>query len=473
MKRYINITSLIFCLIIVLSCSTDDDNNITSMIGSVKSSPLSIDISTYRNIENIDSISLLTKSSGDPLIQVRNVETSESIVLPELLPHVWLGNIIKKSSVADLDYKPLTYQRNPIRVGLTLPGTTASTINNPSFITIGQYVESQTQKGNFSQNQEFNFSVEQFTSYNELKSSFGSNKDVSGLFWGYSTEEGGQDITISKSTGLIVRFYQTSFKAIMDYPQNGIASIPENEIDEAVYMNSIAYGRLGVLTLETDSSVNISKEYINKIFKSIFINNSTNFTKEEKDFLQSCDFKVYLVAGNGISSAQSFTGLTGFLNHIKKGTFSKNEPGVPIFVTYAHARDNAPLLIKFTYNIKIIPVYVEMTEESLESSFKNLYLTFYKNSSKIPTIAPSFIQFVISHRDNFVTYQPDFKETISYEDIKINNSGHKTALKVVSRARYNQSHSIGNVDIWDRYHSYTLKESPYYRILGTKKFGWD
>lgn len=462
---------VIFFGFVLLSCSNEDDSKAINMGMMIKNEPVSIAINTYRNIENIDQISMLTKSSGDPLLQIRDVETSESVVLPELLPHVWLGNIMKKNSVADLRYEPLIYPRNPIRVGLTLPGTTAATINNPSYTAIGQYVQSQIQNGNFSQNQEFNFSVEQFTSYNELKSSFGSNKDVSGLFWGYSSETGGEDITISKSTGLIVKFYQTSFKAIMDYPQNGIASIPENQIDDAVYMNSVAYGRLGVLTLETDSSVTISKEYVNKIFRLIFINSSTSFSQEEKNFLESCDFKVYLVAGNGMSAAQSFTGLTGFLNHIKKGTFSKNEPGVPIFVTYAHARNNAPLLIKFTYNIKLIPVYVEMTEESLDGSFKNLHLSFYKNSAKTPTIASTYIEFVIEHKTEFDEYINNTSST-SYDYIKLHNTGYRPTTLVVSRAIYHQSHSVGHKDIWDRYHTYLLKENPYYRIIGKNKFGY-
>ena len=72
----------------------------------------------------------------------------------------------------------------------------------------------------------------------------------------------------------------------MDYPQGQIAEIPTNMIDSAVYINSITYGRLGILTLETNEMVDVAKENINKIFKTIISSSSTTFSKEEQSFLE-------------------------------------------------------------------------------------------------------------------------------------------------------------------------------------------
>lgn len=98
-----------------------------------------------------------------------------------------MGNILTKPSIVDANYKPLVYPRQPITITTTLPGTNSQVIENPSYSKYLAYVQEQTAKGNFSQNGEFNFTTEQFTSYNELKVAFGSNVNSGGLFWGSST----------------------------------------------------------------------------------------------------------------------------------------------------------------------------------------------------------------------------------------------------------------------------------------------
>src|SRR5699024_10017431 len=132
----------------------------------------------------------------------------------------------------------------------------------PSYSQYLSYVQEQIGKGTFSQNDEFNFSIEQFTSYHELKVAFGSNANTNAIFLGSYSESSRSEHMIKKATGLYVKFYQSSFKAIMDYPTGQIAEIPENLRDSAVYINSITYGRLGILTLETNESVYDAQEMI-------------------------------------------------------------------------------------------------------------------------------------------------------------------------------------------------------------------
>ena len=90
---------------------------------------------------------------------------------------------------------------------------------------------------------------------------------------------------------------------------------------------------------------------IQKSFHTLFTKGSSYMTKEEKDFLNQCDFKVYLIGGNGTTAVQSFSGFTGFVDHITKGHFSKEQPGVPIFCSFANVSDNSLAKIKFKYNI--------------------------------------------------------------------------------------------------------------------------
>ena len=112
----------------MFGCSNEE---LLEMEGSVqrssssKASSVEIEINTTRDawnmLDNPSGSGMLKSTSSDPFTEIREVESTESIVLPELIPHIWVGNIMKKSSIADCIYQPLIYPRSAIIVGLTLP----------------------------------------------------------------------------------------------------------------------------------------------------------------------------------------------------------------------------------------------------------------------------------------------------------------------------------------------------------------
>lgn len=499
---YKNLLSLIIlCVFAITGCIKEDEN-----IDFVPNKDIVIDINTTRTVGNIlgtnsnveimsrksavidssgneaNSDIMLRASASDPFTEIREVECFESVVLPELQPHIWIGNILTKSSVADCNYNPLIYPRNPITVSSTLPGMNPLVIENPSFSKYMSYIQEQTAKGNFSQNGEFNFTTEQFTSYNELKVAFGSNVNTGALFWKSNTSTEGIDHTISKATGLYVKFYQTSFKIVMDYPQGQIASIPSNLINEAVYVNSITYGRLGILTIETNEAVHNAETIINKTFSKLFVSGSSSLTTEEESFLEGCDFRVYLIGGNGSTSVETFKGYSGFIQHIKKGTFSKNEPGAPLFCTFNHVKDNSPVSIKFKYSIKKEPIFLELKWKMKSSD--NLYIknkgdlivNFYRNKSKIPTIAPPDMKIKLQVKTNEIDRDPKYTNPApTFKNYEFTNAGYKTSMVLLSDV-----HTTYDVPPkqtgppWDREwdygilkkYEYFLQESNNYSSLG-------
>lgn len=473
-----NLVVIFTCCIYLVSCTKEDIHDNISPATSKATEDI-IYINTTRSPGNIlgynDSIQ--TRSGGvgdDPFTEIREAECFESVILPELQPHIWVGNILTKSSIINCVYKPLVYPRTPITLSLTLPGTFSQSIAKPSYSQYLAYIQEQTEQGTYVQNNEFSFSVDQFTSYNELKVAFGSNVNTSGIFWKSSTSTSSEDHTINKATGLYVKFYQTSFKAIMDYPDKQIATIPSNMIDSAVYINSITYGRLGILTIETNEAVAIAKNHINKIFKTIFYNSSTSFTQEEQNFLNGCEFKIYMIGGNSSTSVETFTGLTGFLQHIKKGSFNKNEPGVPIFTTFNYVKDNSPVSVNFRFSVKREPLYVELVCKPIGNKVGDLYLYFYANQAKVPTIAHPAIKFNIKHDYWYWewTRSLDNRDLISHkvDTTTYQNAGYQTSLKIMSNVwlvkghapisrpapRGDHDHEPG--ELWK--HEYMLLESP-------------
>lgn len=483
---------------LLVSCGKIDGNYTSGHNSPSQDSKTIININTTRSPGNIlgNNPSIKTRTIGDdPFTEIRGVECFESVVLPELQPHIWIGNIMTKGSIVNCLYKPLIYPRSPINISLTLPGTTSQKIQNPSFSQYLSYLQEQISKGSFSQNEEFNFSIEQFSSYHELKVAFGSNANTNAIFLGTTSESSESDHMIKKATGLYVKFYQSSFKAVMDYPAASIAEIPESLRDSAVYINSITYGRLGILTLETNESVYSAQEKINKIFKTIFYSESESFTAQEQSFLNGCDFKVYMIGGNGSTSVESFSGLDGFIQHIKKGSFSREEPGAPIFCTFNHVKDNSPVSINFQFSVKKEPLYIELVHKPLPipdpqrgrnyskiKGFGNIYVYFYRNRNKTPTIAHPSIEIKIVEK--MIKNKITSGSIVNTEERKLirtlKNAGYQTSMILswpvsVGRdgnAHYNSdvymyTYEIGRSNSGDVecIYEYSLEESCNYVIL--------
>lgn len=474
-----------FCPIFVFLISCSQDSMTTDIrTGRIENNDIELNISTFRDevlfsSDSIPAIKLRNGSEGSSSVEVKEVETSETVVFPQLFQHIWLGSILRKSSIANALYAPLIYNnRTPLKIISTLPGAGSAIMESPSLTNYMPLLNKFVKEGSFKQNGEFVFSIEKFTSYNELKTAFGSNINTGALFWGSHTGTSGETYQIQKATGLYVKFYQSSFRVMMDPPVNGFPEVPQNMLDDAVYVNSITYGRMGILTIETNDSYEYAYEKIGKVFNKIFLSGNNQYTKEEKDFLNRSEFKVYLISGSGqTASVVPFSGYDGFIRHIVSGRFSKDIPGDPLFCSFNHVRDNTPVRIKFKYSIKKAPVYTELVMKNGDG----VYLYFYRNKSKIPTIAHPRIKFSIKKTEqiNFSPspYAGDFgydPEKILYEEKDFYNTGYQTSIKLYNLPKLYQEIYVGETGhgapcyLQNRY-EIILNKTNDFEIIGTNK----
>lgn len=462
----------------IYGCTNEMNISEHNNIYKINPKELFINIETFRQYGNIADMnnSLKTRSSSsNEFEETKEVESHESVILPSLASHIWLGNIIGKQSAINADYKPLAYNIAPIYVTCPMPPNyPTGIINTPSNQSMHRFIkETVLPYASFEQNEEFKFSISQFTSYNELKESFGNNVNTSVLFWGSSSNESVTSQEISKATGFYVKFYQTSFTLSMDYPKGSIAlDLNQQDRDSAIYINSISFGRLGILTLETNTHSREAKQKLNSSFNTIFTSGNSYLTKEEREFLDGCDFKLFLISGNGKTSVESFHGYAGFIDHISKGKFSKNQPGRPIYCTFNYVKDNSPFKAIFKYSIKKEPLYVEMIRENKKKGsekFFDIRLNFYRSPSKKPTIASPEIKFKFKIEERFsdgvdlnkIPFTTTYKEYMNTtENISI------PTLKDLSDWDF-VSDGIGDT-FWISFHELrvTLEDGIGYKILG-------
>lgn len=412
-----------------------------------------------------------TRSSETRVAVEKEYQCSDMLILPQCQSKIWLGNVITRNSAMNSTFKPIDGFKKTIDVSTTLPGTVPESINAPSYSRYNSFIQSQEKQGSFEQNQELSISEEQFTSYNELKRAFGSNVNTNVLFWGSSKSSSYEEHKIQKSTGIYVKFYQKSFTASMDISNPPYAMVEQNMMDSALYINSITYGHMGILALETNSNADYAKTTITSSFHKLFSHGSSSFSKEEKEFLDGCSFREIVIGGNSSSAVQCFTGYDGFISHIANSTFSSNEPGVPIFCTFANVSDNSLAYMNFKYTIFKDPLYIDIIDTK-NGQFEHQYaINFYSDRNRTPTIADPLIKFNFKKDIKFEEQNKMFRDTTFIEsfynynyDKSIKACGFVTQ-KSLCRMHGGYHGQMESDEINIKYENETLLSSPDYELL--------
>ncbi|WP_025126224.1 thiol-activated cytolysin family protein [Myroides odoratimimus] len=180
---------------------------------------------------------------------------------------------------------------------------------------------------------------------------------------------------------------------------NPISSIKVKGVTntEPIMVSSVTYGRMGVLTIETDSNSSFAKSVIEKTLRKVFKKTTESYTKEELAFYESSEFKTLIIGGNG-QSEKSINGLPAFISHITETTFDEYSYGGPISCKFVYANTLEEVQVPYTIKNTIKPLYVSIRKEKLHNiqsengSFdysNNVYMDFYRDRSKSISVFPS------------------------------------------------------------------------------------
>lgn len=266
----------------------------------------------------------------------------------------FIGGLYNSTTLDNLSYVPITYPTKPITVSYSFPSDfVVDVIQKPSLSSMRASVIKAMKNANFSgqQSLSFDYNIKQFSYYNELKIAFGANVNIGSIF---SIDISGSNNKVKKTTGIFAKFTQKNFTIDMDIPDNG--NIFKNESDLAlaasknpVYINSVTYGRLGIISLESNYSYDETAFALKAALNAKMVNGSLNIDIQSKKILAESELSVYAVGGKGAEAVQLVKGYDKFIEFIVNGgQFTAEEPGVPIYFSASHAGDNSVYYTTFT-----------------------------------------------------------------------------------------------------------------------------
>lgn len=348
-------------------------------------------------------------------------KSDETVLLPNNLKFVYPGSLLKGNSFEEMKLTPIYANVKPITVSVSFPTTSsvAKTIQ-PTLSGMRSFINEALKDKVGVQASSSTFSIEQFSSYNELRTAFGSSIKTGALFWKNKQEAYEENFKISKRTGLYIKYIQRNFTIDMDQPQDGslINGAITGEEYSPIYINSVTFGQMGILAIETDYLSDYAYSKFNEISKKLFVDKKTNLTSEERSVLEEATMKLYLIAPGGSDEVYNINTADQLISLLNMNRdFTKESPGVPIYCSYAYLNDNSSVEVKYQYNITSDPLYVQLSSKDNPDSkdygansttclsYKDVIFNFYSDREcKMPTTPPVFIKFNIRVKTSRIQY---------------------------------------------------------------------
>lgn len=267
--------------------------------------------------------------------------------------NLYVGGVYSAASVQDLTFNWISKPVDPIDISYTFPRYYFDNIPRPSVSAMYRSLNKATGSPNFTGKQSlyFEYDFREFSYYRELKLAFGANVNIASVF---KLDASVNSQKIKSKSALFARIVQKNFSVVMDYPYDGNIFLNNGDLNSVqaqspVYVNSIIFGRMGIIAIESEYTYNELKTAFKAALTAGKINGELNLSTEYKKILQESSMKIFISGGKGQDVARIVEGYNEFKNFIiNGGEFTQEVPGVPIFFTANYVQDNSVFNTTFT-----------------------------------------------------------------------------------------------------------------------------
>ncbi len=282
----------------------------------------------------------------------RKVDLQESnferIITGGILDKVFPGALYMASSIGDGSFVPYTANpRLPLQLRIDLygarsQGSTITTVNTP--VSFGQIQDGVLtlirQHGSNSNPARLTYAVRKIDAEEELKIFVGGS--YSGF--GVSVQASFDYRNKRKKNVVLARATQAYFSVNVDNDAT-LVERQANTNNDAAYLSSVTYGRIGYLRIETDES----EETIKAALTGSYSGAAVEARVESERILRESTITGFFLGGDATSAARTIGGYEDFKNWLVSGArYRSNTAPVPISYKLRYLRDQRDAFVTMT-----------------------------------------------------------------------------------------------------------------------------
>ena len=258
---------------------------------------------------------------------------------------VYVGAAFPESTFAKDYSKELLYPRNPIDIYTNFPDPYIGEITKETGALgykrfLKEVIRSSEYKS-FLQGggrEGLDFQCTEFFSYSDIEKALASNAGFAKIF---SAKVQSNSKKTNIKSRLFAQLISRNFTVTMDLPPKGFFKNKSYDTcaDNPVYIRSLTYGKVAVLTIESEYTFEEVKKAIEAGVKYNLISASTNFTAKDKEILQKATFTICVISDD--STVTQYFDSFDKIKEIFKISFSENNYGLPIYCKGYYTKDNS------------------------------------------------------------------------------------------------------------------------------------
>lgn len=259
---------------------------------------------------------------------------------------IFPGAMLEGNSIPTGEYIPINVDRAPITLSISLQNLSGSPIieiENPKLSTVRAGIKSILDQDVLSATPaKINFEITEVYSQEHLNIALGANYRAAG-----NSIQSSFDFNSSQyNNKFVLKYLQVYYTIDMDSPEkasdlfNNIPDVSDLGSTSPVYVSSMAYGRMVLYTIETNSS----KTEVNAAFNATFSSGGADIEGGYKSIIEESNIKALVIGGSGASASQSIQGPSEIYNFIAEGgDYSKDSPGAPLSYKLRFIKKGTPV----------------------------------------------------------------------------------------------------------------------------------
>lgn len=349
------------CFFLVISCSKNDDsieNPVNSENELADFNSAMARLQTFNQPNEVTQPEEVNESSPERDTEDLTLECvvktyklapgfDEMLTLDPTTDVIYPGAILKGESIPTGEYIGISLDRKPITLSASLTNITGSpvvVVDNPTLSSVREGVKKiLDQEVTGATAAKINYEVVQVYSEEHLEAAIGVNYRGAG-----KTVSANINFNSSQyKNKFVLKFLQQYYTIDMDSPGRNPSDLFQNLPNVSdlgstspVYVASVAYGRMVVYTMETNS--NFSE--IQAAFDASVKSSDGSIDASHEKVFNSSKIKALIIGGSGQGAAQTINGPADVYKFISEGgNYSKDSPGAPLSYKLRYIRKDFPI----------------------------------------------------------------------------------------------------------------------------------
>ncbi len=259
---------------------------------------------------------------------------------------IYPGALLKGESIPTGEYIPITSDRAPITLSASLTNISGSPvvdIEDPKLSTVREGIKTiLDQEVTGATPARVSFEITQVYTEQQLNVAIGANYRSAGQKVSAAIDFS----NTTKRNKFVLKYLQTYYTIDMDLPNDPsdlFNSLPDLSVlgsTAPVFVSSVAYGRMVIYTIETNSS----ETEINAALSATFASGDGTVDAGFKQTIDESTIKGLIIGGSGSGAAQAINGPSEVYAFISEGgDYSRDSPGAPLAYKLRFIKKGTPV----------------------------------------------------------------------------------------------------------------------------------